>query len=229
MARALRVLYAVALLVAAPGALPAANEPSPEALRSEAPSVGEAIYRFGRLPSGQPLRGERESGVHADGVDAACVRCHRRSGLGGAEGRGFIPPITGQFLFHAKTDNRQDRDLPYVEGARPKRDPYTDETLARAIRDGLGVDGKPFSMLMPRFAMDDASMAALIAYLRELSPKSQPGVVGTVLHFATIVTADADPVKRDAMLAVLKDFFTEKNGNARAISQQMYAYRKQLF
>jgi len=127
MAHARRVLCALAL-----AALPLAAA-SPH---TDARSPGEAIYRLGRLPSGQPLMAERGGGIHAEGAAAACVNCHRHSGLGAAEGRGFIPPITGQFLFHANTDDRRDRDLPYIEGARPNRDPYTDESLARAIRDG---------------------------------------------------------------------------------------------
>jgi hypothetical protein len=191
--------------------------------------AGEAIYRFGRLPSGKPLTGERDGGLQVSGADAACVNCHRRSGLGAAEGRGFIPPITGQYLFHQKNDNRTDRDLPYVEGARPNRTPYTSETLARVIRSGVDSDGRALSMLMPRFALDDASMSALTAYLRELATTRVPGVSDGLLHFATIVTPDADPVKRDAMLAVLDDFFAEKNASARAVSPRMYSYRKQMF
>ncbi len=220
MAHVRRVLCALALTV-----LPlAAASPHPDAL-----SPGEAIYRLGRLPSGQPLIAERGGGISTQGAAAACVNCHRRSGLGAAEGRGFIPPITGQFLFHANTENRRDRDLPFVEGARPNRDPYTDESLARAIREGVDVTGKPLSVLMPRFALDDASMASLITYLRQLSPKSVPGVGDKVLQFATIVTPDADPVKRAATLAVLNDFFAEKNATARLESPRMYSYRKQMF
>jgi len=63
------------------------------------------------------LRGERAGGAPVEGSDAACVNCHRRSGLGASEGRGFIPPITGQFLFHQQSGDREDRNLPYVEGA----------------------------------------------------------------------------------------------------------------
>ena len=124
-ARMLRAACAV-LLVVTPAAA--------QAPQTEANSAGDGIYRHGVLPSGQPLRGEREAGQHVDGTDAACVNCHRRSGLGAAEGRGFIPPITGQFLFHPKAQDLKDLDLPYIEGARPNRDPYTDETLAATDR-----------------------------------------------------------------------------------------------
>ena len=163
------------------------------------------------------------------GADAACVNCHRHSGLGSMEGRSYIPPITGQFLFHPKAEKLEDLDLPFVEGARPNREPYTEETLARAIRAGISADGKPLSVLMPRYALDDAAMAALISYLKQLTAKSVPGVGDDVLQFATIITPDVDPAKRAAFLAVIKDFFDEKNANARAVSPRMYSYRRQMF
>src|SRR5258706_6294761 len=169
MAPALRVVCAVAILAAAPLPLSAAHRRAPVAAPSASVTIGENIYRFGRLPAGTLLKGERSGGVHATGIDAACVNCHRRSGLGSAEGRGFIPPITGQFLFHANTENRQVRDLPLIEGAPPNRDPYTDETLARAIRDGVRVDAKQLSRLRPRVALHDKSITALIACLKGLS------------------------------------------------------------
>ena len=196
---------------------------------AETPAAGEAIYLQGRLPSGMPLQGERTGGASVQGADAACVNCHRHSGLGSMEGRSYIPPITGQFLFHPKAEKLEDLDLPYVEGARPSREPYTEETLARAIRAGISADGKPLSTLMPRYALDDADMASLSAYLKQLTAKSVPGVGDNVLQFATIITPDVDPTKRAAFLAVIKDFFDEKNANARAVSPRMYSYRRQMF
>lgn len=192
-------------------------------------SPGEAIYRYGILPNGKPLTGERNSGVPVEGASAACTNCHRRSGLGAAEGRGFIPPITGQFLFHPRGAGVDDSDLPYVEGARISRDPYTEETLARAIRTGIAVDGKALSVLMPHYLLDDPSMAALSEYLHNLSKTQVPGVTETVLHFATVITPDADPLQRKAMLSVLNDYFDEKNAAARAISPRMHSYHKMMF
>src|SRR6266853_2307301 len=62
--------------------------------------AGLAIYREGKLLSGKPLRAHREHGVKIEGAAAACVNCHRRSGLGTNEGRITIPPITAKHLFH---------------------------------------------------------------------------------------------------------------------------------
>ena len=220
MAHALRVLCALAL-----ASLPLAAATT----HPDAGSAGEAIYRLGRLPSGQPLIAERSDGITTEGAGAACVNCHRRSGLGASEGRRYIPPITGQFLFHPKAEKVEDLDLPFVEGSRPNRDPYTEESLARAIRAGIGADGHPLSYLMPRFALDDSAMAELIAYLKQLTAKNVPGVSESTLQFATIITPDADPVKRAAVLSVLNDFFAEKNANARSVSPRLFSNRLHNF
>lgn len=51
----------------------------------------------------------------------------------------------------------------------------------------------------------------------------------STLQFATIVTPDADPVKRDAVLSVLKDFYAEKNANARSVSPRLLSNRLHNF
>ena len=109
-------------------------------LARAAPSAGEQIYRQGVLPSGRALQGDRESGGIV-GVGAACVTCHRRSGLGSWEGQSVIPPIIGRYLFRPGARNVEDPNLPHVQGYVSHRDPYTDATLARAIRKGVDQTG----------------------------------------------------------------------------------------
>src|ERR1700687_4895099 len=176
-----------------------------------ADSVGRSISLRGVLGSGAPLEGTREAGVVTTGVDAACVNCHQRSGLGSVEGSVSIPPVTGEYLFHSRAQNASEPSLPYVESLHGNRDPYTDATLARAIREGLDSLGRPLSYLMPRYALSDEDMAALIDLLKRLSVRRVPGVTDTVLHFATIITPDADPLKRRGMLDVLEQYFVQKN------------------
>jgi len=172
---------------------------------------GQSIYLRGLLGSGGPLEGARKGGVVTTGADAACVNCHQRSGLGSLEGSLSIPPVTGDYLFHSRAHDASQPVLPYVQSLRGNRDPYTEATLARAIREGIDSEGRPLSYLMPRFALGDEDMAALIDYLKKLSVRQVPGVTDTVLHFATVITPDADPVKRRGMLDVLEHFFAEKN------------------
>ena len=203
----LRVLCAWLLTVLV--TVPAAAQPA-------APLPGESIYRAGVLPSGQSLTAIRESDMRIEGAAAACVNCHRRSGLGELDGRIDIPPIDGPYLFHPRVLDRHDFNLPLVEAMRLDREPYTDSTLARAIREGIAADGRPLSYLMPHYALGDSDMAALIGYLKGLTPTGSPGVTPDALHFATIITPDADPVKRRGMLDVLEQYFAEQN----AISQR---------
>jgi hypothetical protein len=61
--------------------------------------------------------------------------------------------------------------------------------------------------LMPRYALDDPSMHALIGYLRQLWRGPVRGASDTALDFATIITPDADPADRSAMLDVLSTCF----------------------
>jgi hypothetical protein len=193
------------------------------------PPPGESIYRRGILPSGKPLTGLREPDLKIAGSDAACTNCHRRSGLGEIEGRFAIPPISGIYLFHPKAKTGESYDLPYVDTMRPDRDPYTDATLARAIREGIGVDGRPLNYLMPHYTIDDADLAALTEYLKGMTPSKVPGVTKSVLHFATIITPDADPTKRAGMLDVLQHFFDDKNAFARAESPRLNSSHRMMF
>jgi hypothetical protein len=180
-------------------------------------AVGQSIYLSGLMGSGAPLETTRgESKVRTQSTETACVRCHRRSGLGvsnasGAKASVIIPPITGQYLFHERKPNFDEPPLPYAENARANRAGYTDATLARAIRQGIDPDGKPLGYLMPRFDLSGPDMASLIAYLKSLDRTNIPGVTDKVLHFATIITSDADPVKRRGMLDVMEHYFADKN------------------
>jgi len=202
-----------------------------------AASVGESIYRYGVLGSGAQLEGVRQGGVSVKGAGAACVNCHQRSGLGSYEGFNeaiTIPPITGLYLFHARGATTAEPILPYVEWMHSNRDPYTEATLARAIREGLDSQGRPLHFLMPRFALDDADMAALIGYLKSLDSQHVPGVTDAVLHFATVITPDADPVKRRGMLDVMQRYFEDKNrfpiGNSRNMrTSGKTEYAKSMF
>jgi hypothetical protein len=189
--------------------------------------VGESIYLRGTLGSGAELEGSRAGGgVSTRGPDAACVNCHQHSGLGSKEGNISIPPITGEYLFHPRGHDRDGPVLPYVETMHGNRDPYTEVTLARSIREGVDPQGQPLNELMPRFALNDSDMAALIAYLKKLAVRQVPGVSDTVLRFATIFTPDADPVKRRGVLDVLQHYFAEKNSFPFGPSPRMWTSGK---
>jgi len=186
----------------------------------------QALFRNGILPSGAPLKGMRDDGAGVSGKNAACASCHRRSGLGMSEGRIVTPPITGHYLFNPGERPAPEEESNPLAGAAYSRIRYTDATLARAIRAGLGPTGKPLSPLMPRFVLDDATMSMLVDYLRTLSSTAAPGVEADTLHFATIVTPDADPGRARAMLEVLNDFFDNKDAYYRGKAPPLRASRR---
>lgn len=200
---------------------------------SMADDDGSTIYLQGVTVSGKPVNARREGSAPVDGTQVACVNCHRRSGFGGKEGRNTIPPITARYLFRARNGD-SDRDIPYVPGMRLDRQPYNDATLARAIREGLDAQDRPLNYLMPQFDLNDADMAALIAYLHRLDKRHVPGVSEGTLHLATIITPDTIPAKREAMLSVLRQFFADRNARQlpaapRMLTSGRTAYSKSMF
>lgn len=215
------VLAAIAwaLAAASAAAAPASNELS----------AGEKLYRQGILPGGSELTGARDSGTGVAGGSAACVSCHRRSGLGNVEGDIVIPPIIAKYLYRSRAANSEDLSLPHVPGWVPHGWVYSDETLAKAIRTGVRPDGQSMNPLMPHYALDDSSMAVLINYLKDLTSQPVPGVTDTTLHFATIVTPDADPVEKKAMLEVLQRFFAIQEKVIAAESRPMRASREIMY
>lgn len=217
----LRVVASLSLLVVSVVPLCHAADPTIQS--------GETIYRKGVLISGEALEGKRDDGATSVGADAACINCHQRSGLGSKEGRISIPPITGRYLFHARASSVENLDLPYVEGIRPNREPYTDESLAKAIREGIDSEGKPLNYLMPRYQLNDADMAALIGHLKHLDQRWLPGVDDTVLHFATIITPDADPIKAKGMLDVIEHYFAVKNTFPIGATPPVRSSRKMMY
>ncbi len=176
-------------------------------------SPGEALYRHGILPSGKVLRGERNGVVLSEGPVAACVNCHQRSGLGDVEGKIVIPPITAKYLFRPHNRNSEGAVESPIQAAAPVRAAYTDSTLARAIREGIDPSGRTLDYLMPRYKLDDQTMAVLVEYLKRLSKGPVPGVTEEAVHFATIITPDADPIARKGMLDVIEHYFAARNAH----------------
>ena len=135
---------------------------------------GRLIYEAGQLGSGKPLRANRgEDGIAATGRAAACINCHQKSGFGLFEAGNLVPPVTGPSLFANPEPRaqlpRRAKGIEHEEFAFLTRPPYDALSLAKALREGLSPSGYRLQYLMPRYALNDTDMAALIAYLRQLS------------------------------------------------------------
>ena len=186
--------------------------------------LAERIYREGVLPSGAPLHGIHPGGGEVTGAQAACVMCHRRSGLGTVEGTRITLPITGRYLYQTRprqgtelADLRRSRfpDYAHALGRNRSTRPYTDDNLVRAIRQGVDVAGEPLDPMMPRFNLSDTDARMLVDYLKQLSRDWSPGVSADSIDFATVITPDVAPQQREELLAVLNAFFEEHNAHVR--------------
>jgi mono/diheme cytochrome c family protein len=171
-------------------------------------SRGRALYVEGRRSDGSPLVAERAGGLVLAGAEAACANCHRRSGLGGSEGRSYIPPVTAAALF---TTMAVGKGASAIGAGRPA---YTGPSLAHALRDGVDASGRRLDFLMPRYRLDDGEVRALQAYLASLpgAPLADAGV----LHFATVIAPEVPREQGEAMVGVLQACFDEHNAGPQA-------------
>jgi ABC-type branched-subunit amino acid transport system substrate-binding protein/cytochrome c553 len=173
---------------------------------------GRRIYMQGVLPSGAPLQGMR-TGEDYSGKQAACVSCHRPSGMGSVEGDIQVPPITGHYLYRTGELMLTTMDPRSGKRFNQAHEPYADATLALAISKGQHVSGRDMSELMPRYLLKKDDMRVLTAYLKQLSNEYSPGATKDTVKFATVITADTDPEKRRILLNTLERSFKQKNSS----------------
>lgn len=183
---------------------------------------GRALYH-----GSVPLRATGGSGPRA------CVACHRPSGMGNFEGGLAVPPIAGATLFKPF-----DRDTAHFFAASARyrvRPAYDLAALGTLLRSGVSPDGVTLHPAMPRYDIGGPDLADLAAHLQRLSSEPPPGIDDDTVRVATITTPDADPVRREAMLATLARFIEQKNGQSRHEAQrakqatrtrEMVMYRK---
>ncbi len=179
----------------------------------------------GVLPSGAPVSARREGGTVVSGAEAACVLCHRRTGLGSYEGSVIVPPVIGQALFgkFRKAGDRAPRrtaGMKYLDFDFHTRPPYDEESLARALRSGVSTSGYAFRYLMPRYELDEAAMRSLIAYLRTLNASPSPGVEPPYVHFASVVAPGTEGPRRKIFLDTLRTCFDERSPTIRGTGSE---------
>lgn len=230
--RAVLIRAAWALQILLLSAASAQAQPDAASLAAQL-ALGQRIYREGVGASGEPVAALGAAQVSLSGKDAGCIACHRRSGYGTSEGRYTVRPITGPALLQEQTVAVHSPRVKALLGTN-QRPPYTEALLERAIRGGVDSAGKQLDPLMPRYALSDAEMKALSAYLLSLSAEPSPGVDDREIHFATVIQPGVAAERRRAMLDVMNAFVKDKDANMRSEEQRrqvgnmrMYrAYRK---
>jgi mono/diheme cytochrome c family protein len=126
--------------------------------RSDFESNGEVIYYTGFNESGELIEieyGPRWLYVHGGG----CVDCHQTDGRGGYRVMmGFEVPSDIRYESLIAEDHSEEEEHP----------PYTDETIKRAIREGIDPSGEPLDLTMPRWKMTDKDVGDVVEYLKTL-------------------------------------------------------------
>ena len=166
-------------------------------------AVYPQLWRLARGPRARPLRNvsfqptpaRLERGRYLVEGALACFRCHsdRDWSQPGA------PPVAGKAgAGHIFQETHQ----PWLVAPNltPDRETgagaWTDDMLARAIREGIGHDGRPLHAVMPyRIYADlsDEDLASIIVYLRSIPPVRNPLPV-THMPFSTRLRMVGEPM-----------------------------------
>jgi mono/diheme cytochrome c family protein len=118
---------------------------------------GERIYQWGE-GDGDEIIAILGSGLEVPATTLRCANCHGNSGEGRSEGGIRVPPIYWESLTSGGTSSQ----------TRPRRKAYDEQSLARAIREGVDPDSRSLNSAMPHYRLTSAQMADLIAYLKTL-------------------------------------------------------------
>lgn len=140
--------------------------PAGPSLDGRVSSPGQSIYYLGVDAEGRPIpRTVAGGGMMGFGMmgNVACVNCHGEDGRGGRVGMMYGPIDFADIRYSVLTAPRSE------DGTRVPA--WTDDDIARAIRDGIEPDGEPLKAPMPRWDMTDTEVAQVISYLKELSTR----------------------------------------------------------
>lgn len=158
----------IKLLVLAVALLVTACTPSGFGPFTRFDSNGERIYFTGTSANGpisfnggdfSPMTGRGMMGRGMmRGISLACADCH------GGDARG------GQHLMHMQIMDAPDIRWHVLAGEEGDHemahDPFTPETFAQAVRNGIDPAGHPLDPAMPRWQMSDQDIADLIEFLQ---------------------------------------------------------------
>jgi hypothetical protein len=129
------------------------------------------------------------------------------------EGVDQVAPIAGRFTFGDDPLALVSMNFRNIKNFNQKHEPFDEQSFAAAIRQGKHMSGRDLSPIMPRFEFSDAELRGLSSYLRTLSAKWSPGVDARVIQFATVITPDVSPQRKQVFLETIKAAVNQKNGN----------------
>ncbi|HEX6899501.1 MAG TPA: ABC transporter substrate-binding protein [Thermoanaerobaculia bacterium] len=134
---------------------------------------GRQIYVDSTSPSGGEIIAVLGEGVEVEASAVPCASCHGRDGKGRPEGGVTPTDITWANL-----------TKPYgvVHPTGRRHPPYDEKLMKRSLAMGFDPAGNVLHTAMPRYRMSHQDMADLVAYLKKLGERSDPGVSDTALR-----------------------------------------------
>jgi cytochrome c oxidase subunit 2 len=134
-------------------------EPGGQVPSASFESNGQRIYFTATSSSGEAITPE---GFTMMMHRIACVDCHGSEGKGGTVSmmmQSFdVPNITWSHLTEEEHEEEGHEDHP----------PYTEETLKRAITQGLDPAGEPLDEFMPKWQMSAPDLSDLVDFIKTL-------------------------------------------------------------
>jgi hypothetical protein len=212
--KSFRVLACLALALLALEA-GAADDSASTSLSLE--EQGRLLYQTGLRPDGTAVPAIVHGDVVLPGGAGACISCHRRSGIGVAEG-GAVRSLnlTGAALF-ARSDKP------------PIRPAYDYDSLVKAMKTGVVPGGRVLDPIMPLYDLTATEAKALVAYLSVLGNESSAGVSDTDIQIGMVLAPDAPAHEREAALAVANRWVEIKNAESRLESKRAAASNRHYY
>ena len=182
------------------GKLPLAHDTSlpgaPKEPGTAAGSIdrGRRIYTMGRSPAGRLITARIGDGPAVPAAALPCVQCHGEDGRGRPEGDVTPANIAWSALTPPYGLTRPDGQ---------NRPPYSPALFARAIALGFDSAGRPLGPTMPRYQIDAADSADLVAFLRRLD--DGPADAGVAVDLVRIGLAPgSSPLASRAVAAAIE-------------------------
>jgi len=170
---------------------------SPEAIR------GRQIFEHGQTADGVAI--EAVVGADVTVPALACATCHGVDGLGRPEGAVRPADVRWATLSRSRKTGRP-------------RAGYDEAALTRAIAMGRRPGGEALDRVMPRYRLTVADQHDLLAYLRTLGERQDPGVGDDVV---TLGVLSASGTAGSSMMASVRAWADELNGRGGVFARRI--------
>lgn len=193
----------LALLSAGLAAIPAVAAAAP---LTEAEERGRQIYFTGESPSGEDITAYLSMGgeqLELPGEAATCGSCHGHDGTGRPES-GVLPSnITWSHLTRA---------YGHVHAGDLEHPAFDEESLRVYMRTGVYPGGRRGDPSMPFYAISEADLDDLVAYMRLVGTLTDPGLTAASIRIGTVIPADGPLAAAGTVIRqVLEAYFAEAN------------------